>query len=146
MNKIEEVKNIIEMAKASGAWQGDIPFEDFWADRICRLFEPKPDGSKLLIDGEIKKIMESCIYYHAEQFGSSGAIQVMDFDIGTATDQICQLFDTECQARVEGIFEDIEQHKPESPFYASESDWGSDMTIFKLHGWYQALKKREGIK
>jgi len=44
-NKLEEVKKILKMARDSNPEdESDIlvPFEDFWAEQIVKLFTPKP--------------------------------------------------------------------------------------------------------
>ncbi len=77
------VKRIVNNEQLVGTSEKDI--ENF-SQQIYQLFPKHPDIE------EVKKILEQNIFYHAEEFGDSGKIQVMEFSLDKAAQQIYQLF------------------------------------------------------
>lgn len=78
------------------------------------------DGVKMILKAHFKK----------ELFG---------LDAEYIAQQICQLMDAECQARVERIIQEIEH-------FASLAPNGDIIEILLDGNWWQALKKQEGVE
>jgi len=56
-----------------------------------------------MIEDKIKEILVDNTHTHYEEFGNSGNVPITDIDIETATHQVRQLLDTECEQRVEEV-------------------------------------------
>jgi len=104
--------------------------------------EPEADEGRLLTDDEVDTILGSVIYDEYALEPTVRRVRVGQLlkaqDLKTA-----RMLNTECQKRVERIFEEIEKAIDEESYPDDEEQWYR-LTIPK--SWWKRLKQREGVE
>ena len=126
MNTIEKVKRIMETSSLDTKLQREIV-----AREICQLF-PKPDESRLLTKNEL---LNAGVSYPQINFGYlQDAIKAQDA-------KTASIKDTECQARVERIFKEIEKNSAIDKLPYRD---GCEIIRTIPESTWQALKEQKG--
>jgi len=101
------------------------------------------DKEGLLTDKEIRKLKEPC------EEGKGCPYMEPDCDfcsrkVGAKAQQT--LDNQKRQKEIEGIFDVIDEHSNEPPFYPSAAEYDRNLTVFKESKWYKELKAKYGGK
>ena len=142
-----------------------VDFDDYVL-KISQLFTPKPDESRLLSDEEqgrllseedFSSVMEVIIdairaYSKMPSYWgyppntvkmTRGILEALKSTVTKQDAKTASIKDAECQARVEGIFEEIDKHSVAGTHAAVVASYDKNNTVFKERGWYSNLKKQE---